>query len=142
MLGTGCRIRIEEKHKEMLLDLNAGFFPHAYPAFPIRHALSDELNWRHYCQLMRVETEQACRFYPAVGTANQVFSSASAFFRARIKDGAAAGISIIQASPLSAEVCENILEIFAQEACVWSNKKIRFAHQSGFFVFIYPLITE
>lgn len=56
--------------KQMTQDFGKGFtetnlkyMRKFYLTFPNRHALSDQLSWTHYRHLMRVENEQARRFY-------------------------------------------------------------------------------
>ncbi|MDR2813253.1 MAG: DUF1016 N-terminal domain-containing protein [Prevotellaceae bacterium] len=41
---------------------SVGFTP-CYVTFPIRDAARPELNWSHYRKIMKVENEQARRFY-------------------------------------------------------------------------------
>ncbi len=56
--------------KELTKDFGKGFtatnlsyMRQFYLTFPIHHALRDELTWTHYRLLMRVESEQARKFY-------------------------------------------------------------------------------
>lgn len=42
---------------------NLKYMRQFYRAFPIRHTLYDELSWSHYRLLMRVEDENARKFY-------------------------------------------------------------------------------
>ena len=42
---------------------NLKYMRQFYRAFPIRHTLCDELSWSHYRLLMRIENENARKFY-------------------------------------------------------------------------------
>ena len=65
----GTRL-IEELSKQMTYDFGKGFtvanlknMRQFYLTFPIRYALRSELSWTHYRLLMRVENENARKFY-------------------------------------------------------------------------------
>ncbi|MCM1130662.1 MAG: PDDEXK nuclease domain-containing protein [Staphylococcus sp.] len=61
---------IEELSKKMTADYGKGFtvtnlkyMRQFYLAFPIRHALRDQLSWTHYRMLLKVEDEKVRKFY-------------------------------------------------------------------------------
>lgn len=55
--------RLTQDFGKGFTETNLKYMRQFYLAFPIRHALRDELSWTHYRLLLRVENEQARSFY-------------------------------------------------------------------------------
>lgn len=62
-LLTGLAHRLTRDFGKGFTETNLKYMRQFYLAFPIRHALRDELSWTHYRLLLRVENEQARSFY-------------------------------------------------------------------------------
>lgn len=55
--------RLTERHGKGFAETNLKYMRLFYRAYPIRHALRDELTWTHYRLLLRVKDEQARNYY-------------------------------------------------------------------------------
>jgi hypothetical protein len=62
-LVTELSRRLTEEFGKGFTEANLRYMRLFYKTFPIRHALRDELTWTHYRLLLKVEGEQARKFY-------------------------------------------------------------------------------